>query len=174
MRIILFAVGIALHLALSIPSLASDYVRQAYNCRWMVNDWTGRRWQECDYRWVRNHYQHYGREYALTYTTPQTRGECLAPRSVVGIEKYNIEEAKDSAISLWMEAEKMHHGVRFMGSDNAIVLSDGGRGPECYVSSTGNRASEKIAEGVAGKVLHQCVFTARPCPGGISGGRRRW
>lgn len=156
-----------------LPSLASDYVKVPYNCRWIVNDWTGRRWKECDYRWVRQAYHYYGREYALTYTTPQSRGECLAPRSVVGIEKYNLDEAKDSAIGLWMEAEKMHHGVKFMSPDNAIVLSDGGRGPECYVSSTGNRMSEKVAE-KAGQVLHQCNFVARPCAGGISAGRRRW
>lgn len=170
MKRILLALAL---IAIPIPGVASDYVRVPFNCRWMVNDWTGRRWQECDYRWVRNHYQHYGREYALTYTTPQTRGECLPSRAVVGVEKYSLDEAKENAIAMWMENVKLHEGVRFMSPDNAVVLSDGGRGPECYVSSTGLRLSEKAA-GAAGQVLHQCTFVARPCPGGISGGRRRW
>lgn len=99
------------------------------------------------------------------------RPECLVPRSVVGLEKYNLDEAKNNAIALWMEAEKLHNGVKFMNPENAIVLSNGGKGPDCYVSSTGNRASEKIAEG-AGRVLHQCEFRARPCAGIAEEARR--
>lgn len=99
------------------------------------------------------------------------RPECLTPRSVVGLEKYNLDEAKNNAISLWMEAEKLHNGVKYMNPENALVLSNGGKGPDCYVSSTGNRASEKIAEGT-GRQLHQCEFRARPCAGIAEEARR--
>lgn len=100
------------------------------------------------------------------------RGECLVPRSVVGLEKYSLEEAKNNAIAMWMEAEKLHNGVKYMNPENAVVLSNGGKGPDCYISSTGNRASERLAEG-AGKVLHQCEFRARPCSGIITEEARR-
>ena len=74
------------------------------------------------------------------------RSECLAARSVVGLERYSLEEAKENAISLWMEAEKLHNGVKYMNPNNAIVISADGKGPECYLSSTGNRTSEQLAE----------------------------
>lgn len=100
------------------------------------------------------------------------RGDCLAPRAVVGLERYNLQEARDNAISLWMEAEKLHNGVKYMNPENAIVLSADGKGPDCYLSSTGNRASEKLAE-QANKVLHQCEFRARPCSGNIGADQAR-
>ena len=103
---------------------------------------------------------------------PRGRGECLAPRAVVGLEKYNVEEAKENAISLWMEAEKLHNGVKYMNPNNAIVISSDGRGPDCFLSSTGNRASEKLAES-ANKVLHQCEFRARPCSGAAEEDERK-
>lgn len=96
------------------------------------------------------------------------RSECLAARSVVGLERYSLEEAKENAISLWMEAEKLHNGVKYMNPNNAIVISADGKGPECYLSSTGNRTSEQLAE-KANKVLHQCEFRARPCRGADEG-----
>lgn len=111
------------------------------------------------------------RSYSLTYTHPH-RHECLQVRAVVGLEKYNLEEAKQNAIDMWAEQTKLHHGVKFINADNAIILSDGGRGPDCYVSATGTRASEKAAE-VVGRKLVQCEFIARPCAGSIDDGRRR-
>lgn len=102
------------------------------------------------------------REYAITYTHPSRQGHCYPVRAVVGIEKYNIEEARQNAVDLWMESVKLHHGVRFMDPENAIILSGGGKGPDCYLSSTGTRASEKVGE-VFGRRLHQCEFQARPC-----------
>ena len=100
------------------------------------------------------------------------RGECLAPRSVVGLERYSLEEAKENAISLWMEAEKLHNGVKYMDPDYAIVLSADGKSPDCYISSTGNRASEQLAAKV-NKVLHQCEFRARPCSAAADVDRQR-
>lgn len=125
-------------------------------------------WFDCYWRPVysRPIYRAYGyppgRDYTLTYTSPYRQGNCYPVRSVVGVEKYNLEEAKQNAIDLWMEQAKMHHGVRFMDPENAIILSDGGKGPDCYLSSTGTRASEKAAE-IVGRRLTQCEFIARPC-----------
>lgn len=129
-------------------------------------------WGHC-----RAHYKYvrveptYGRSYSLTYTHPH-RHECLHVRAVVGLEKYNIEEARQNAIDMWSEQVKLHHGVKFMNPDNAIVMSDGGRGPDCYVSATGTRASEKAAEAI-GRKLSQCELIARPCAGPIDEGRGR-
>lgn len=110
------------------------------------------------------------REYTLSYGS--RRHECLQVRAVVGLEKYNVEEARQNAVDMWMEVVKLHHGVRFMNPDNAIVMSDGGRGPDCYVSATGTRASEKAAE-VVGRRLSQCEYVARPCAGVMDEGRGR-
>lgn len=114
------------------------------------------------------------RVYSYVHREPDARhrAECLTPRSVVGLEKYSLEEARNNAIAMWMEAEKLHNGVKYMNPENAVVLSNGGKGPDCYISSTGNRASERLAEG-AGKVLHQCEFRARPCSGAITEEARR-
>lgn len=132
----------------------------------------------CDWEGCRRHpvyqnvYVPYApRSYSLTYAHPH-RHECLQVRAVVGLEKYNVEEARQNAIDMWMEAIKLHHGVRWMNPDNAIIMSDGGRGPDCYISATGTRASEKAAE-VVGRRLHQCEYVARPCAGPVDDGRRR-
>lgn len=156
---------IAIAMLMPIPAIASDYIRQPYNCR-TYEEWTGRRTQECDYRWVRRYVPQYQpREYTLTYQhNSRGRGECLPMRAVVGVERGDLENAKANAISMWMEQVKLHEGLKYMNPDNAIVLSDGGRGPDCYASSTGLRWSEQVAEKV-GRSLHQCEFRARPCAG---------
>lgn len=106
----------------------------------------------------------YGYVQQAPYDT-RRRPECLVQRAAVGLEKLNLDEARQSAIGLWMEAVQLHEGKRWMNPDNAIVLSNGGRGPDCYLSATGNRFSEKAAEATSGRVLHQCEFIARPCAG---------
>ena len=102
------------------------------------------------------------------YTLEQRRqARCEAVQSAVGVEKYNLDEARESARQLWMERVKLDHGVKYMNPDNAIILSGQGDGPDCYLSATGTRKSEKAAEAVAGAVLHQCEFIAAPCIGGV-------
>lgn len=111
------------------------------------------------------------REYAITYTHPSRQGHCYPVRAVVGLEKYNVDEAKQNAVELWMEQVRLHHGVKWMDPENAIILSGGGKGPDCYLSSTGTRASERLAENI-GKRLSQCEFVARPCEPPKSPARR--
>lgn len=125
-----------------------------------------------DYRWHRAAPRVYhARPYDLGHTNPYRQGNCYPVRATVGIEKYNVEEARSSAVELWMEAEKLHHGVKYMSPEHAIVFSDGGKGPDCYPSSTGTRASERAAETI-GKRLWQCEFIARPCE--PQAAPRRW
>ena len=120
------------------------------------------------------------RQYELVYQRGQVYGwvqripdsrhrpDCIPqPRSVVGLEKYNVDEARANARHMWMEAEKLHNGVKYMNPDNALVIED-----DCYVSSTGNRGSEKAAESV-GRARQQCVFTARACVGPADDERKR-
>lgn len=152
------------------PSANSCYRTQAYRGVETGRITTRRVWVACE--------QAYGPRvygYERRWDDRQGRhGECLAPRSVVGLEKYSLDEAKENATALWMEAVKLHHGAKYMNPANALVFSDNGRGPDCYLAATGNRASEQLAE-KASKVLHQCEFRARPCEGQVDEdrGRRR-
>lgn len=77
--------------------------------------------------------------------------------SRVGEEKYGRERAKEAADTAWREEVRNRFGVRVMDLKNARGLTY-----ECNQSATGNRASEKTAEGV-GRVLEQCILDAEPC-----------
>lgn len=169
-------------LAASVVAFMALMVVGAYKARAQGGYWShqvvGHRkvcdvWDDCRpvsvKRWVWVPYG--GREYTLTYSHQQRIAGCQPVRAAVGLEKYNLEEAKDNAVAMWMEAVGLHIGKKFMNPDNAVVLSDRGRGPECYLSATGNRLSEKAAE-QAGRQLHQCEFVAHPCPGPVGRLRR--
>lgn len=180
-HLLITALAIAATVTGTAPTVAQH---RSYRDDPASSEWVKRVMREERYREYRRYSrpQPYpaGRSYELTYSPgPRVMGwtgygpggprrdvVCMPPRSVVGVEKYNVEEARSSAVSLWMEAEKLHHGVKFMNPKNAIVVQD-----DCYLSSTGNRGSEKIAEGV-GKTLQQCVFTAIACEGAEQEERR--
>ena len=102
------------------------------------------------------------RAYVRPREVQQVRHGCLGVTlSVVGLEAYSLETARSSAIANWMEAVKLHHGVKYMNPEHAVS-----EGPACFLSTTGNRSSEKAGEFLhGGKSLHQCEFRARPCIG---------
>lgn len=151
-------------------ALAQDnsvrWVYKAIGRTWQCSDWTG----ECGYRYTYGYRPQYAtpqayapRVYGYHQALPRVDSAANAPRcytgrlSVVGIEAFDKDKAKEQAVSAWAEAVRARIGGKFMDIRNADAVVY-----ECWASATGNRASEKVAD-LGGKELHQCEITAQPC-----------
>lgn len=86
---------------------------------------------------------------------------CKGRMAREGVEKYQIEDAKESAKSMLQEAIRRHHGGKYMDPANWKEVEF-----DCGLSSTGNRGSEKTAGTLTGGgALQQCTIYAKPCRG---------
>lgn len=144
----------------------SQWVRKAIGKRCWV-DLFG--YRSCEpvygYGWQRSfgYRPHYHVPYAPQVYGYVQRDTDKAPRcynakiSAIGVEAYDKGKAKERAESAWAEIVRARVAGRYMdiGNAEAVVF-------ECWRSSTGNRASEKLAD-EAGKELHQCSLEAVPC-----------
>ena len=92
------------------------------------------------------------------YDTRDDRGRCLAKHKAIGNERYDREKAREDARQAWASLVRFHWGVKYMDLQYAkdIVFT-------CSKSSTGERASEKVAGALTGGALQQCEIEAQPC-----------
>ena len=119
-------------------------------------------WARVCIQWTYRDYDRPERVYGYGYERRwEDRGaKCDDPVRAVGVEKYGNGNAKGSADAQWAETVRARIGGMYMDLKNARDVTY-----ECWQSSTGNRKSEKVAEGLTGGagVLEQCEIRAVPC-----------